>query len=97
MDKKATVLQTLKRLKPELAHHYHVSTLGLFGSLVRGEETATSDVDILVEFEQPLGFFRFLELEEYLGDRLGQKVDLVSKKALKPQIGRQILQEVIPV
>lgn len=97
METKDAILQTLKRLKPELARRYRVRTLGLFGSLVRGEETATSDVDLLVEFEQPVGFFRFLELEEYLDEQLGHKVDLVSKQALKPQIGRQILQEVIPV
>ena len=97
METKDIVLQTLKTLKPELARRYHVKTLGLFGSVLRGEQAAGSDVDILVEFEQPLGFFRFLELEEYLGERLGQKVDLVSKKALKPQIGRRILQEVVSV
>ena len=97
MDRRGDVLQILKTLKPELARRYHVKSLGLFGSLVRGEQTATSDVDILVEFEAPVGFFQFLELEEYLGERLGQKVDLVSKKALKPQIGRRILQEVVPV
>ena len=97
METKDIVLQTLKSLKPELVRRYHVKTLGLFGSVVRGEQAAGSDVDILVEFEQPLGFFRFLELEEYLGERLGQKVDLVSKKAFKPQIGRRILQEVVSV
>jgi predicted nucleotidyltransferase len=54
-------------------------------------------VDVLVEFEEPIGLFEFMELEEYLSDLLGVKVDLVSKKALKPHIGERILQEVIMV
>jgi len=51
-------------------------------------------VDILVEFKKPIGLFKFLELEEYLSDLIGRKVDLVSKKALKPRIGKHILREV---
>ena len=97
MNTRDTILQTLKALKPELASRYHVKALGVFGSLIRGEQTATSDVDILVEFKEPIGFFQFLELEEYLGVQLGQPVDLVSKKALKPRIGRRILREVMTV
>jgi predicted nucleotidyltransferase len=54
-----------------------------------------SDVDILVEFEEPIGFFQFLDLEEYLTKLIGIKVDLVSKGALKPIIGEKILKEVI--
>jgi hypothetical protein len=89
------LLQILRAHKPELAIRYHVQQIGLFGSFVRGEETETSDVDILVEFSQPVGFFKFLELEEYLQEALGINVDLVSKKALKPTIGRYILNEVV--
>ena len=94
---KDQALQILKGLRPELHQKYHVKSIGIFGSLVRGEETGESDVDILVEFEQPVGFFRFLELEEFLGEKLGRKVDLVSKKALKPRIGRHILEELVAV
>ncbi len=54
-----------------------------------------SDVDILVEFNEPIGFFKFLELEEYLSSLVGQKVDLVSRKALKPRIGKRILKETV--
>ncbi len=90
-------MNTLKRLKPELQARYHVNNIGLFGSVLRGEQKKTSDTDILVEFSKPIGFFKFLELEEYLGTILGTKVDLVSKKALKPRIGQQILNEVVTV
>jgi uncharacterized protein len=93
---KEEILQKLKTLKPELQARYKVREIGLFGSIIRGEQKETSDIDILVEFEQPIGFFKFLELEEYLSSQLSRKVDLVSKKALKPRIGSAILKEVVP-
>lgn len=93
----ADIMKTLAAHKEELQQRYKVKEIGVFGSVVRGEQKGTSDVDILVEFEKPIGFFTFLELEEYLSNLLGLKVDLVSKKALKPNIGRYILQEVIPI
>jgi hypothetical protein len=85
----------LKENKPILAERFKVKEIGIFGSLVRGEEKRKSDGDILVEFYKPIGFFKFLELEEYLEKIVGRKVDLVSKKALKPRIGKHILDEVI--
>ena len=85
----------LKENKPILAERFKVKEIGIFGSLVRGEEKRKSDVDVLVEFYKPIGFFKFLELEEYLEKIIGRKVDLVSKKALKPRIGKYILDEVI--
>ena len=91
------VLNSLKRLKPELQTRYYLKNIGLFGSVLRGEQEKSSDVDILVEFSKPIGFFKFLELEEYLETVFGTKVDLVSKKALKPRIGQQILNEVVTV
>lgn len=96
MPKEAT-LEILRKLKPDLRRKYKVRNLGIFGSVVRGEAEGASDIDILVEFEEPIGFFKFLELEEYLGEKLGTKVDLVSRKALKPRIGRRILEELVRV
>jgi predicted nucleotidyltransferase len=89
----------LEALKPTLKEKYGVETIGFFGSYLRGEQTRKSDVDVLVEFSKdaPVGFFKFLELEEFLTQKLGVKVDLVSKKALKPHIGERILEEVIYV
>ncbi len=83
--------------KKELQERYRVKEIGVFGSFVRGEAQEESDVDILVEFETPIGLFRFLELEEYLSHLLGRKVDLVSKKALKPHIGKMILEELVRI
>ena len=94
-----TSLKEIKRVLKEnlelIGKRYKVKTLGVFGSYVRGEETKKSDVDILVEFNGPVGFFKFIELEEYLSGIIGRKVDLVSKKALKPRIGRRILDEAV--
>ena len=89
----------LEKLKPTLKEKYGVETIGVFGSYVRGEQTKKSDVDILVEFSEDarVGFFKFLDLEEFLSRKLGMKVDLVTKSALKPYIGKQILEEVVMV
>ncbi len=91
------ITETLQEQKGELRERYNVKEIGIFGSCVRGDRSAGSDVDILVEFESPIGFFKFLELEEYLEGLLGTRVDLVSRKALKPRIGKRILEEVIMV
>jgi predicted nucleotidyltransferase len=84
----------VKEKRVILTEQFKVKEIGIFGSIVRGEDEATSDVDVLVEFKEPIGLFKFLELEEYLSDLIGRKVDLVSKKALKPRIGKHILGEV---
>ena len=67
--------------------------MGIFGSSARGEAKRGSDIDVLVEFKQPIGFFEFVELENFLSKILRKKVDLVSKKALKPAIKKDILKE----
>jgi len=89
----------LEHLKPVLREKFEVETIGIFGSYTRGEQSKKSDVDILVEFSEDaeIGFFKFLDLEEFLSRKLGVKVDLVTKNALKPYIGKRILQEVVMV
>lgn len=94
MDK---VLTTLRQHLPLLAERYSVSSLGLFGSHVRGEARPDSDLDILVRFHRTPGLFRFIELENHLSDLLGLRVDLVMADALKPNIGKRVLAEVMPV
>lgn len=89
------IKEILTRHKEELRERFRVKEIGIFGSYVRGGQKKRSDVDILVEFDEPIGFFKFLELEEYLEKLLGVKVDLVTKKALKPRIGEYILKEVV--
>lgn len=91
------IIMKLRETKPVLKEKYKVKTLGVFGSYVRGEQKEGSDLDILVEFQEPVGLFKFMELEEFIGKNTGVKVDLVSRKALKPRIGKYILEEVINV
>lgn len=97
-----TQIKTLKEIKEVLARHradlereYGVKRIGVFGSYARGEPGKRSDIDILVEFGQPVGYFKFMKLEERLGELLGVKVDLVTEGALKPHIGRRVREEVI--
>jgi len=91
------IVTTLRALLPEMRARYHVIGLSLFGSRVRGEATGDSDLDVLIEFERPPGFFQFIELEDELSRRLGLKVDLVMKSALRPAIGRRVLAEMVPI
>ncbi len=91
------IKKILAREKEALRLSYNVRSIGLFGSFARGEAQPGSDIDILVEFASPIGLLKFIELEDHLSSLLGAKVDLVSKKALKPGIGRKILAEVVAV
>ncbi len=78
----------------ELSEKYGVKRIGIFGSYSRNEQRMDSDVDILVEFERPVGLITFVRLQEYLERLLGVKVDLVTKGALKKRLKERILKEV---
>lgn len=91
------IIAILRDHKEELARKFGVKELAIFGSYARGEATPESDLDLLVEFTEPPGLFRFLELERYLSELLGERVELVSRQALKPHIGQRILRETIAV
>nr|WP_246841297.1 nucleotidyltransferase family protein [Chroococcidiopsis sp. TS-821] len=89
------VKQWLSQHKSLLQERYKVRELGIFGSYVRQEQTETSDIDVLVEFSETPSLLKFINLENYLSDNLGIKVDLVHKSGLKPRIGERILAEVV--
>jgi len=89
------IKQWLLQHKSVLQEHYKVRELGIFGSYVRQEQTETSDVDVLVQFSETPSLLKFVNLENYLSDNLGIKVDLVHKSGLKPRIGERILAEVV--
>jgi predicted nucleotidyltransferase len=91
------ILASLKNLKKEVAKEYSVKTIGVFGSVARDEQTGQSDIDLLVEFSKPVGFITFMRLENFLSERLGNKVDLVTADSLKPVIRQDVLSEVIYV
>lgn len=86
----------LTQHKEELVDRYKVKEIGIFGSYIRGEQEVESDVDILVEFKEPIGL-KFTELAEVLESILGVKVDLVSKGAIKPNRWRYIKEDLVYV
>jgi len=89
------IKNVLAEHKEELRQKFKVKEIGIFGSFVRGEQKKRSDIDILVEFDEPVTLFDFMDLEEHLSKLVEMKVDLVSKGALKPRIGEYILKEVV--
>ncbi len=90
-------LKALKRLKKEVAERYHVKNLELFGSVAREDNTIDSDIDILVEFEIGADLFDLTGLSLFLEETLGQKVDVVPKQAIRPELRNNIIAEAISV
>ncbi|OGC04338.1 nucleotidyltransferase [candidate division WOR-1 bacterium RIFOXYA12_FULL_43_27] len=95
MSKLERIKRVLKGQKRNLSRKYGISEIGIFGSFVRGEEKKRSDLDLLVRLNKRMGLLKFIGIENHLSDLLGIKVDLVMKDALKPTIGKYILDEVV--
>jgi len=87
----------LASMKPHLRREYGVSEIALFGSFVRNEQTEASDLDVLVEFEESVGLFDVVRLENELAERLGVDVDLVTKDSLKPRIKARVTDDLVYV
>jgi len=89
----------LKENKAILAERFKVKEIGIFGSYVRGEQKEKSDVDMFVEFSEPVSLLHLAGLENFLTDLIGIKADIGTKKSLKPRIKEQVLKEavIIPV
>lgn len=94
--KRDEVMRILLAHRTELHQQYGVSSLGLFGSVARDEAGPDSDVDLLVEFDRPIGM-RFFELQEYFENLLHCKVDLGTPQSLKPRMRKHVLAETINV
>ena len=92
----STIQNQLRQVKPQLSEKYHVNSLGLFGSVVRNDFTPESDIDIVVDFSQPIGI-EFIDLANELEKLLNRKVDLVSKDGIKPKYYREIQPEIVYV
>lgn len=95
----AEIQAILQAQKPYLAQRYGIIGIGVFGSYVRGEQRPDSDLDILIELQDPprLDLFDLVRLEHDLSDLLGVQVDLAIKKNLRKRIGQRILSEVVAV
>ena len=91
------VLQILKPKQAELKNQFGVKSLSLFGSVARNEASSTSDVDFLVEFNRPVGYFGLFALQDYLEKLLGCPVDVGTPDSLKPYIRERIMGEIIHV
>ncbi len=91
-----TVSLLLKNHQADLRQR-GVKSLAVFGSLVRGEATPASDIDLLVEFDRPVGLFEFIRLKLYLEELTGRRVDLVTPDALRPALRANILNEAVHV
>jgi len=89
------IKEILKENEVTLKKRFKVKELGIFGSYVRDEQKKSSDIDILVEFREPISLLEFVALERHLSELIGREVDLVMKTALKPRIGKHILKEAV--
>ena len=94
---KQVVMKRLSSRMGEIKQRFSVRALAIFGSLARDEATDDSDVDVLVVFNGKAGFDLFMDLKFYLEELLARKVDLVTEKALRPQVRRAIEEELIHV
>ncbi len=91
-----TIRTTLSQLKADLIARYSLNSIGLFGSVVGKDFNASSDIDIIVDFNKPIGI-EFVTLADELEKKLNRKVDLVSRKGIKPHYFKEIEQEIIYV
>ena len=91
------VLQLLKQKNTELTNQFGVRSLALFGSVAKNKATNASDVDLLVEFNRPVGYFGLFALQDYLENLLGCSVDLGTPDSLKPYIRERVQGELIRV
>jgi predicted nucleotidyltransferase len=89
------ILARLARLKPELIARDRIASLAVFGSVARDEARPDSDVDILVEFDEPPGYFGFVDLQQRLSEELGARVDLFTRASLHPALREKILAEAV--
>jgi len=91
---KQSIINVLITEKPILQNKFSVMKIGLFGSFSIDDATNESDIDILVEFDKPIGW-EFFDLQDYLQNLFNRKIDLVSTKALKPQLRDKIINQTI--
>lgn len=89
------IKEILAEHKEKLKEKYNVGEIGIFGSYVKGEHKEISDIDILAEFEKPVSLLKLVNMENYLSELLGIKVDLVPKKDIRAELKEIILKETL--
>ncbi len=91
------IIDLIKSLKKNIKKKYRAEVVGIFGSFVRGEEKETSDIDVLVDFDEDADLFDFVGLSIFLEERLGRKVDVIPRDTVRPELKEIILKEAVPV
>lgn len=89
------IKRKIEELKPLLKKRFKVKRIGVFGSYTRGEQKEESDLDVLVEFYEPVSLLGLVRLENYLTDILGVKVDVVPKKDVRAELRKRISKETV--
>ncbi|MBI3393784.1 MAG: nucleotidyltransferase family protein [Nitrospirae bacterium] len=94
METKQEILSVLSGLKSELRARFNVTSVGVFGSFVRGEQRDGSDIDVLVDFSEEADLFDLVGLGIFLEEKLGRRVDVVPRRALRAEIRESVLRQV---
>ncbi|GCC11310.1 nucleotidyltransferase domain protein [archaeon] len=97
MKSRNEIFEILRKELPYLKKKFHVKTIGLFGSYAREEQAEKSDVDLLVDFKKPVDFFILIDLEDYLSNKLGVKVEVVTPWGIKERMKPYIMRDVVYV
>jgi len=93
----AHMLVKLRRLADEARSRFKAELIGVFGSVARGDQRRASDLDVLVRFLPGASLFEFVALADFLEEKLGRKVDIVSERAVRPELREQIMEELVRV
>ena len=94
MESTDDIIETLRQMKPELASVFKVHEIGMFGSMIRGEQREGSDIDILVDLPEEADLLDLIGLSQFLEERLHHKIDVVPKRSLREEIRARVLKEV---
>jgi predicted nucleotidyltransferase len=97
MRQTTEIINQIHGMKRELYEKFHVSRIGIFGSFSQGHQTEKSDLDLVVEFERPIGIMAFVHLKDQITEQIGIQVDLVTPDGLHPLIRNAVMREVIYV
>jgi len=91
------IKEVLRKNKDVIAKEFKAEIVGIFGSYARGEQKEESDVDIIVRFKEGATLFDLVGLADFIEERLGIKADVVSERAIRPELKERILKEVVAV
>ena len=91
----AEIQSTIAAEKDEIRRRYRAEIKGIFGSYARGDFHANSDLDLLVDFDEGANLFDLVGLQQFLEEKLGCKVDLVSRRSLRAELRTSVLNEMI--